>query len=799
MSKLFDSDDEGPTAPKAAVGKKVPAFKPKATFTPTDDGPMFANPVVPTGGAAASSQQLPGAMPAMPVDIVTQYVNKTNAAAAAGAPPAAAAAPAAAAPAAAAAPTSVYDPNAGAGAWGGTVTESHANFLATPNPWGAPAAAPAMPTVAAVAAAAVPPPQMPAMPMPMPPQPPMYGMPQMPGAIPVMPGTGQTPLMMGLHPQQYAAMYAGAAAPQQAYPSHPYPNAMLPPGGVYPNPAAAALTAGQIAQLAAQQAAAAAEVPTPEQQAATLALLQQQAAALQQAAVQFQEPLPPVPEAPPTVSNAVWPADLPPLPPAPEQGKVSDMAPAPASPSMPTNEALKSHLHQTTNDSIAWESFLQLRKQLEDSHQNTVNLHGQISQIQLSHEKEASQFREAAQARIEQQRKEIEQAVENYNTALSKIDNLSNILNKKAEAVLALEQQVHELTVEAAAANQRIAHTEDRARVADAGRQVAEVRQRELELTLEHTTELVVNLRKQMQGSHEEKTKAVHEQYAIFEQYRQNLIQYYSDRETKMAEEFNLNIRQVQALMDVHVKEREEKISKHWKETILALEQEYRDIKKANEDMARRHTAEKEEFKREETLEKEKWVSHLRNEMQLLEQRHKEREDHVLTDIARRERELSEREQRARVQRAQDEQDAKINLMSKEAELKAYYEKMAEDMRKSHDTEREKTMASFRDQIQQLQNMHLNNERELERMHREKEREMAQRYRIAGYEIEDQKNVLDLQSVSTKTQSSLLSKFDSIEAKQRERAEQSRQAIKTTSFSNIATTAGLGAATGSPK
>jgi hypothetical protein len=305
-------------------------------------------------------------------------------------------------------------------------------------------------------------------------------------------------------------------------------------------------------------------------------------------------------------------------------------------------------------------------------------------------------------------------------------------------------------------------------------------------------------MRKQLSSSNDEKMRALQSQYELSEKNREELIAFYNQRELIMINDFNESIRQLQGIMDANFKDKEEKASAYWRDTVDCLQQQYNALVAESNRQQEKNQKEMADFVRRVELEKDKWYAQYQAEMTQLETRHKEREDHVLVDIARRERELGEREQRARVQRVQDEQDAKIALLSKEAELKAYYEKIVEDLRRGHEQDRDRLTQAFRDQLQQLSSQHLNNERELERLHREKEREMAQRYRVAGYEVDDKKGMVDLQDVAMKTQSSLLSKFESIETRQRERAEQSRAAFKPSSTEPTTSSAAAAASQAPP-
>lgn len=489
--------------------------------------------------------------------------------------------------------------------------------------------------------------------------------------------------------------------------------------------------------------------------------------------------LPPVlPQAPEPPANRPIPLEY--VPPAPQH--------------IPSSLLTQQAVPQST-ESSSWEAFQSLKKQLDESHQRTVALHAQISQIQLTHEKEASAFREAANTQIDVLGKSLEQVTEHYNESQSKIESLTSLLNRKAEQIVKCEQKVHELTVSVAGMTQKVAHMDDRVRLSDGARQIAEVRVRELELTLEHSALLVDTLRRQLSSSHDDKVKAMQQQYELFDKNRQDLIQFFNGREQQLVQQYNVSLKELQGLMEGNTAQREAQITKHWRETVEELSKQHERLQQDMDRRSQQAALEVKEVKEKFQDEKLRLEAQYQKEMLALDQRQREREEHAMADIARRERELGEREAKIRVQRVQDEQDAKISLLTKEAEMKAYYEKIVEDLRRAHDQDRDRLCTAFRDQVTQLSAQHLSNERELERLHREKEREMAQRYRVAGYEVDDKKGQVDLQDVSQKTQSSLLSKFDSIEVRQRERAELTRASLRaSTSLSGI----GVGGSAGGP-
>jgi hypothetical protein len=429
-------------------------------------------------------------------------------------------------------------------------------------------------------------------------------------------------------------------------------------------------------------------------------------------------------------------------------------------------------------DGPAWNAFIQLQKQLQDAHIRTQSLQQNITSVQLTHEKEASDLRLATHIQLEHLHKEVAAATENYTQAQAKIDALTSTLNRKAQDIMKLQQSLYQAENDKAELFLRAAHLEDKAKILDNARQVAEVRQKELELSLEHSVSLVNSLRKQLYVANDDKLSALQTQYEQFEENRKQMIKFYAQREEQLLANYNHSLRTVQAMTDEHVKVREKEIAAQWQRTIDSVSVQYKSLEKEVLETAARHQQEKADIQARAEQERERWISHLKDEIVQLEQRHARREEEVLSDIARRERELAEKEQLHRVQSAREQQEAKIALLTREAELKAYYEKIVEDLHRAHTNEREKLMQGFRDQLDQLHRQHETNERELERLHREKEREMAQRYRVAGYEVDDVKKQVDMQNVTSKTQSSLLAKFEAAERSQRERAEATRMALK---------------------
>ncbi|RNF10654.1 uncharacterized protein Tco025E_06762 [Trypanosoma conorhini] len=432
---------------------------------------------------------------------------------------------------------------------------------------------------------------------------------------------------------------------------------------------------------------------------------------------------------------------------------------------------------QAGDDAPAWDAFLELKARTEESVSRMTSFYDQVVRLQLTHEQEAAAYRDAAETMMHQQRKALDALSSECKDAQSARESLQTLLAKKSQQLMEFENANYSLGVRLREAEQRVAHVNDRATVAEAGRKIAEVRAKELEMSLEHTTGLVKALRQRLGEFARDREAALQAQYKVFEENRRDVIHHYDARERAMVREFNDTVESIQRTMLQKMKEREEHLSRYWQDALQVQRQQQQEFLRQATLMQERGEKDYQANIARVEQDKERWYDQYRSEMNLLEQRHKEREQHVLADIARRERELGEREQRMRLQRAQEEQESKVALAAKEAELKAYYQKITEDMRASFDRERAKLTASFREQVQELSQLHMNNERELERMHRDKEREMAQRYRVAGYEVDDRRGEVNLRGTSLQAQSALLSRFDAIEARQRERAEKVRAAF----------------------
>ncbi|KAF5215323.1 hypothetical protein ECC02_011996 [Trypanosoma cruzi] len=443
----------------------------------------------------------------------------------------------------------------------------------------------------------------------------------------------------------------------------------------------------------------------------------------------------------------------------------------------------KDHL-KTSDDTVVWDAFLELRRKTEESVSRMSSFYDQVVKLQLTHEQEAASYRDASETMINQQRKALDALSFEYKDLQSTNENVKGLLAKKSQQLIEFENANYSLSMRLREAEQRVAHVNDRATVAEAGRMMAEIRIKELEASLEHATEMVRDLRRRLSESNREQECALQERYTVFEENRRDIIHYYDEREKDILRGFKDAVTNIQQVMIKKMKEREEQLSKFWQGVMEFEHQQQNEVLKQMKLLKEKEEKDNQANVLRIEQDKERWFDQYRNEMNLLEQRHNEREQHLLMDIARRERELGEREQRMRLQHAQEEQEAKVALASKEVELKTYYQKLTEDMRVSFDREREKLTTSFCEQIQELSHLHMNNERELERMHRDKEREMAQRYRIAGYEVDDRKGEVNLRGASLQAQSALFSKFDAIEARQRERAEKARAAFQTSAPTN---------------
>jgi hypothetical protein len=420
-------------------------------------------------------------------------------------------------------------------------------------------------------------------------------------------------------------------------------------------------------------------------------------------------------------------------------------------------------------DTAAWTAFTDLRKQLEESHSRTLALHTDISRMQIAHEKEAAALQNSVAAQVQAQSRELQEMTDNYNSATAKLDQLSGLLGRKAEELMKAEQKLHNADLSVVAMQQKVAHVEDRVKLSDQARQVAEVRTRELELSLEHATNLIQSLRRQLSVANDEKNNALTEQYNTFEANRQQLIVFYAEREQFMLGNYAQSLSNVQLSMQQYLHEREAEVEKKWEETFRTQLEHQKSLHTELVARADRHVEEMTKLKAEQEAEKEKAIAHMQREIMLVDQRSQERAKNNVEDISRREMELGEREQKMRMGVAQAEQDAKLALLSKEAEMKAQYDRLLEEARREYEKDRERLSIAYREQIAALAGQHLANERELERLHREKEREMAQRYRVSNWDDDDRRTTQDSHFATSRTQDVLLAKMDKLQADQEAR------------------------------
>jgi hypothetical protein len=420
-------------------------------------------------------------------------------------------------------------------------------------------------------------------------------------------------------------------------------------------------------------------------------------------------------------------------------------------------------------DTAAWTAFTDLRKQLEDSHSRTLSLHTEISRMQIAHEKEASALQTSVQAQLDAQTKELQSMTDNYNSATAKLDQLTGILMRKAEELMRTDQKLHQSEVSQVAMAQKVAHVEDRVKLADQARQVAEVRTRELELSLEHATTLLQSLRRQLSVANDEKNNALTEQYNTFEANRQQLIQFYGEREQFMLGSYQESLSNVQLAMQQYLHEREATVEKKWEDTFQTQLDHQKSMHVELVARADRHVEEITKLKSEQEAEKEKAIAHMQREIRLADERNQARVKEMAEDVSRRERELGEREQKMRMNVATAEQDAKLALLTREAEMKAQYDRLLEEARKEYEKDRERLATAYREHLASLSATHIANERELERLHREKEREMAQRYRVANWDDDDRRSHVESTHATSRTQDVLLAKMDKMQADQEAR------------------------------
>lgn len=422
--------------------------------------------------------------------------------------------------------------------------------------------------------------------------------------------------------------------------------------------------------------------------------------------------------------------------------------------------------------------FLELQKQSALFHSRMQWTCDQVTRQAYSHDKDAAACRHASDTTVHSQRRRLEEIEARLRLAKTGHIEATDRLKASVERVAVLEQENYALALRAAELEQRRNTGEARTHAAEAARSVAEVRQTEAEAAAKQISGFADMLHSKLFAAGADRDAALLRQYDVFAEHRNRLIQFFTARETELITALAASARTVYQDAEAAGEEHTKTAVAHWKVLYDALKKEYHELEETVQ--RKRAALEQQALQRlvEADRDRARQESLLRAEQERASDVLRRREDALTQAIATRERELDAREARLRDERAAWEQDAALAVHRKEMEIRAKHETALIAAREAFDRERERMVDSFTDQLHKISNMHLNNERELERLHREKEREMMQRHRHVTAAIEDTADTSQLHGVSSKTQEALLSRFDSVEMKQRERAEQLRAALK---------------------
>lgn len=422
--------------------------------------------------------------------------------------------------------------------------------------------------------------------------------------------------------------------------------------------------------------------------------------------------------------------------------------------------------------------FQQWRQQSGEFEEKIRWSFDQIATMETAHEKESSAYREAVNARLDQQQKLLDAAQIDLQRSQSIGKTLQDKLEQQSQRLTATEQECYRLRVLAAQLEQTTRYAEDRARIAEAGLGIAEAKRKQAEAAMEHISDYANAVQTKLNSAAADREEALQRQYSAFETDRKQLILFFDRREAALIALLNAAAESIYAKAQRASSEATATAVAHWKRLYDDLLLQYRGLEQML--AQRKAELEKEGLERRQSLELEsaRRQDALKAEMEALSDALRRREEALARTTSQRETEMQTREQKLREERAAYEASSAAAMRSREAELKRQHQAALEAAKAAYETERDRLLESFTDQLQKVSNMHLNNERELERLHREKEREMAQRYQQAARTLDERESAVSLQDVASRTQDALLMSFDSMESRQRARAEQLRTQLK---------------------
>ncbi|EPY29570.1 hypothetical protein STCU_04451 [Strigomonas culicis] len=359
---------------------------------------------------------------------------------------------------------------------------------------------------------------------------------------------------------------------------------------------------------------------------------------------------------------------------------------------------------------------------------------------------------------------------------------LEELCREQADHLQALTEENSTLKMRVKECDVAARYADDRATVAATRQRVAELRQQELEASVDAAIQICEKMKVSLEEVDVSKQRALRDQIEQFEAIRITLVDHYEKREGLVRDEFRHQVQEIQGHMVEALQQRERTLSEEFEHTLSVLDQGRREADAAVE---RRRSAMEAEHKATQAAlhrEKEVWMQQQQNEIDGFVRRVKEREEWALNAIAQRERDVVQREERLRAEQCLLQQESEAKVARREEALRLHYERAIEDMQKGFQMERQKLNDAFLEQVQKLSNLHCQNEREMERMHRERERELSRLHPHLDNDSGSKISPYTLQSTAEHGSdmdrgSSILSALDSIEMRQQKRAVKLRSAL----------------------
>lgn len=438
---------------------------------------------------------------------------------------------------------------------------------------------------------------------------------------------------------------------------------------------------------------------------------------------------------------------------------------APVLPKMPEPSPQRTQCSPLTSEELH-----QLTVALRNSTESYTGIRESIDKLSLvvhSGGQQVLSYRDAVDAKAERQRCALEEARSQTRKLTSVERELRDVVTAQADRLTTLEQETCALRGEVAYLTQAAKHAEDVARVADLNKHAAEVRQRELQVTVEHLLAISDTIRKSYANAEKSKEDALQRQFDEFERMRAGIVEVYDRREEQLINQLNATAASLHDTMLQTMKSREGDINHYWEGVIGKLQAQYttlnNNLQQARDDLVKERAKMAADSSNTQKILQERCSVEIQNAVEMFQQR----ETDLLRSIAYREKDIGRREERFRVEQAESELERRNSLVLRENEMRSLQESALNRASESFEKERVRLINTFTDQLEKISNMHLCSERELERIHREKEMELVQCSRCAAGVMED---TTAPPGTTKGTQNSLIAKIDSMESRLRDRA-----------------------------